>query len=106
MDNFIEKYAIAKNKAVIYFRSYGWNNSDNVDAINDSMSFYEEILPKDIFSILSKTEFAFAEVEDVVQAVEFLRDNFPKTQDECQIPEYYIHYSLYNDQGQIILSNE
>jgi len=105
LDNFIERYAKAIGKSVIYLRSYGWNNSSNVDLINQSMEFYTAILPLDIFTSLHGSEFSFVEVDDVNEAAEFLETNFPKSQEACSVVEYYIHYSLYNDQGQLVLSN-
>jgi hypothetical protein len=104
-DNFIERYAKLKGKPIIYLRSYGWNNSSNVDAINESMEFYKEILPDDMFYSLKNSEFVFVEVDDIYQAEEFLDDCLPKSQSDVASPEFYIHFSLYNELGQIILSN-
>lgn len=104
-DNFIERYAATKGTALIYFRSYGWNNSSNVDAINASMDFYRDRLPLDLFTSLQNSEFVFVEVDDIEQAAEFLDTNFPESQESCATPEKYIHYTLYNSLGQSILSN-
>ena len=105
-DNFIGKYAAAVGKAVVYFRAYGWNHSSDVDAINASMDLYKEILPIDIWTALSNSEFVFMEVDDIQETIDFLESNLPDSQATTTTPENYIHYSLYNDQGQIILSNE
>lgn len=104
-DNFIERYAQEKGKAIIYFRATGWNNDSDVDAINESMSFYEEILPNDIFTSLKTSEFIFVEVDDIYQAEEFLDDCFPKSQTDVASPEFYIHYTLFNSLGQTVLFN-
>lgn len=104
-DNFIERYAVAKGKAVIYLRSWGWNNSSNVDAINASMDVYREILPIDLFTLLSNSEFVFVEVDDIDEAYDFVSDNFPVSQESCTTPENYIHFTLYNELGQTIASN-
>lgn len=103
-DNFIEKYAKLVGKPVIFFRTYGWNNSKDIDKINQSMSFWEDVLPLDMFTVMKNSEFSFVEVDSIEDAIEFL-DDFPKSQTEVAYPELYIHFSLYNDLGQIILSN-
>lgn len=105
-DNFIERYAAAKERAVIYLRSYGWNNSTNVDAINESREFYKGILPLEVWTALDSSEFVFLEVDDIEEAMEWLDANFPSTQEGLPTPENYIHYSLFNSQGQIIFDNK
>jgi hypothetical protein len=105
LDNFIESYAKMLGKPVIYFRTYGWNNSSNVEKINESMEIYKDLLPLDIFDTMKNTEFLFVEVDEIHKAEEFLLDNFPKSQSDVGYPELYIHFSLCNELGQIILSN-
>jgi len=92
-------------KPVIYIRTYGWNNSSNVDKINESMEIYKNILPVDIFNTMKNTEFLFIEVDNIVEAEEFLSHNFPESQSNVGFPELYVHFSLCNELGQIILSN-
>lgn len=104
-EDFIANHAALIGKPVVYLRSFGWNNSTNVESINESMSFYEQILPADVFVCLKNSEFVFMEVDDIEQAMIFLEDNFPKSQTDVGYPELYIHFSLYNALGQIILSN-
>lgn len=104
-DTFIERYAIAKGKCVIYLRSHGWNNSSDVDAINTSYQLYKDILPADMFTSLQNSEFVFVEVDDIEDTIEFLETSFPGSQESCVIPENYIHFTLYNELGQTILSN-
>jgi hypothetical protein len=104
-DNFIENYAKMLGKPVIYIRTYGWNNSSNVDKINESMEIYKNILPVDIFNTMKNTEFLFIEVDNIVEAEEFLSHNFPESQSNVGFPELYVHFSLCNELGQIILSN-
>lgn len=105
-ENFIGRYATSVGKPVVYFRAYGWNNSSNVEAINASMELYKEILPLDLWTLLSQSEFVFMEVEDIEDTINFLDNNFPESQALTSTPENYIHYSLYNDLGQLIHSNE
>lgn len=104
-DNFIGRYAAQLGKPVVYLRSYGWNHSTNVDAINASYDLYKEILPIDWWTALKNSEYVFVEVEDLNETIEFLDNYFPESQEGTQTPENYIHYSLYNAQGQIITSN-
>ena len=104
-DNFLERYAATKNKAIVYFRAYGWNNSSNIEEINNSMEFYKEILPTDLFIALKNSEFVFMEIENIEETVDFLETNFPESQETTITPEKYIHYTLYNSLGQTILSN-
>lgn len=105
LDNFIENYAKMLGKPVIYFRVYGWNHSNDIERINESMNVYSEILPLDIFNTMKNTEFLFVEVDDIAEADQFLDTNFPKSQSDVGYPELYIHYSLCNEVGQIIASN-
>lgn len=104
-DNFIERYAATTGKGVIYLRSYGWNNSSDVDAINASMDLYRDLLPLDMFTALQQSEFVFVEVDDLDDTIEFLETTFPESQENCAVPENYIHFSLYNSLGQSVLSN-
>jgi hypothetical protein len=91
-------------KPHIYIRTYGWNNSTNVDKINESKEVYKNILPKDMFITLDQCEFSMIEVNDVKEAMEFCEDNFPDSSTECE-PEFYIHYTIFNAEGQILESN-
>lgn len=102
---FCEQYAIAKQRAVVYFRSYGWNNSSNVDAINSSYELYKEILPLDLWTSLKNSEFVFMEVDDIMDTMNFLDNSFPESQESTTTPENYIHFSLFNAEGQLIHDN-
>jgi hypothetical protein len=104
-DNFIENYAKMLGKPVIYLRSYGWNNSSDVDKINQSIETWTNILPLDILTYLKNSEFCFIEVDDIADAAEFLQNSFPTSQSDVAYPELYIHYTLCNEIGQVILSN-
>ncbi|AOV58540.1 hypothetical protein T040910_035 [Synechococcus phage S-CAM3] len=105
LETFIGRYAALANKPLIFFRVYGWNNSTDVDAINASMTLYEDILPLDFTTLFKDSEYLVVEMESIIEAEQFLLDNFPQTQ--ADVPkEQYIFYALYNDLGQVILSNE
>jgi hypothetical protein len=105
-DNFIENYARMIEKPVVMFRSYGWNHSTDVDAINASYAVYEDILPTDLWTSLKQSEYVFMEVSDLDDTILFLESCLPSSQAETATPENYIFYSLCNAQGQIIASNE
>lgn len=104
-DNFIERYAKLFGKPVIYIRTYGWNHSQDIEKINESMSVWQDILPNDMFTVMKNSEFSFIEVDNLEEAVDFLESNFPLDQASVAYPELYVHFSLYNELGQIILSN-
>lgn len=105
LESYIEQTAISLGKAVVFLRSYGWNHSTNIDKINESMDVYKELLPLDMFLALKQSEFVFLVIEDISDAMEFFEDTFPKSQSECE-PEFYIFYSIVNELGQTVLSNE
>lgn len=105
LENFIEQASKAFGKPVVFLRSYGWNHSTNIDKINESMDVYKELLPLDMFLALKQSEFVFLVIEDISDAMEFFDDTFPKSQAECE-PEFYIFYSVVNELGQTVLSNE
>lgn len=103
-ENFIEKYAQATGKCVAYIRTYGWNNTSDIDKINESISLYEDLLPTDFITVMKNSEFIFVEIEDISEAIDFFESYFPENQENCE-PANYVHFSLYNHLGQIVLSN-
>lgn len=105
LQTFVGKYAQSVGKPVIFFRVYGWNNSTDIDAINESMDIYKQLLPLDLYTMFTQSEFNFLEMDTIVEAEQFLTDNFPESQSSVA-KEKYIFYALYNDQGQVILDNE
>lgn len=102
--NFIEESVKSLGKPAIYLRSYGWNNSTDIQKINDSMDVYRSMLPVDMFNALHNSEFVFLLLEDMEEAIQFCEDTFPKSQASCE-KEFYIHCSIINEQGQTIYSN-
>lgn len=105
-DNFIESYARLANKPVVYYRSTGWNNSSNVDAINASYETYRTILPLDLWTALKQSEHVFMVVDSIEDTMTFVENNLPESQAGTSVPENYIFYSLCNAEGQTIASNE
>ena len=100
----IEDYARSNETCVVYLRSYGWNNSDNVEKINESMDVYKNILPLDVFTALFQSEFVFVTIENIQEAMAFFDDVLPESQESCE-KEYYIHYTIYNSLGQVVANN-
>lgn len=105
LSSFVSEYAKKAEKPIAFIRVWGWNHSDDVEKINKSMEVYKEILPLDMYTMMHDSEFVFVELEDIEQSAEFFESSFPESQMSCE-NEMYIHYSLYNSLGQIILSNE
>jgi hypothetical protein len=105
LETFIGRYAMLSGKPLIFFRVYGWNNSTDIDAINASMTLYNEILPLDFTTLFRDSEYLVVEMDKLVEAQQFLLDSFPLRQTDVP-KEQYIFYALYNEQGQVILSNE
>lgn len=101
------KYALATGKPLAYIRSYGWNNSSNVEAINTSIATYEQLLETDIVADMKDSEHIIIELERLDSIVmEYFEDNFPESQSKTAVAEQYIFYALFNEQGQLIASNE
>ena len=103
-EDLIEEHAKSNEKCVVYLRSYGWNNSDNVERINQSMEIYKNILPLDIFTALTQSEFVFVTVDNEQEAMSFFDDVLPESQASCD-KEDYIHFAIFNSLGQKIASN-
>ena len=105
LETSIVRHAAAVGKPFIFIRSYGWNHSDDVEKINKSMEIYKTILPLDLYTMLFQSEWNIIELESMSDIMTFLEDSFPKSQSSVE-KEVYIFYALYNEQGQLILSNE
>lgn len=105
-EDFIGAAAVSKGKPIIFLRSWGWNNTSDIDAINTSMDLYKSIIPLDIFTALHQSEFVFVEVDSLEEAMIFCEDAFPESQASVTNPANYIFYAVYNSQGQQIASNE
>lgn len=104
-DNFIEQAAISMGKPVVFIRTYGWNNSTDIDKINESMEVYKNLVPLDMFDIMKSCEFSFMVLENIDDAMLFFEETFPASQADCE-KEFYVFYSIVNELGQTVLSNE
>lgn len=105
LEDLIERHCIATEKPMVFFRSWGWNNTTDVDKINASMEQYKSIFPIDIFNALKDSEYVFVEADNLQEVIDFCVENLPKSQAEC-LPELYIFYCVYNHLGQSLASNE
>lgn len=106
MHDFIGSVAATKQKPVIFIRSWGWNNTTDVAAINASYDLYKTLLPLDIWTSMKESEFTFIEAENLVEALDWTEDVFPESQASTTNQANYIFYAVYNTVGQLIASNE
>jgi hypothetical protein len=105
-DDFIGEAAVSKGKATLFIRSWGWNNTTDVAAINASREFYKPLIPLDIWTAMDQSEFSFVECDNIEEISEWCEDTFPESQAGTTDQSKYIFYALYNALGQIIDSNE
>ncbi len=97
---FVEK----TGKPLVFLRASGPHGTNDVDLANQAFNLYKEILDLEMYTLIFNNEFLFIEFDDIEEAVDFCEDHFPESQTSCP-KEQYIHYSLYNASGQVILSN-
>ena len=100
-EDMVAKYVTMLGKPVIYIRSYGWNNTTDVEKIQTSMEIYKNLLPLDLYVTISQCEFSFVEIENIEEAIEFCE---PLDPEKCE-PESYIQYTVFNVQGQVVANN-
>ncbi len=103
-EDMVAKYVSFLGKPVIYIRTYGWNNSENLEKINESKEIYKNMLPLDVFTTMEQCEFSVIEIDDVEEAIEFCEDSFPESAQNCEV-EFYVQYEVFNAQGQVVASN-
>ena len=107
LQEILGRYALAAGKPLAFIRVTGWNNSTDVDAINTSIARYTSMLESDLIADMKESEYVIVELERLDQGVmEYFEDNFPENQASVANPELYIFYALYNEDGQLIASNE
>ena len=103
-EDMLSKYVSVIAKPLIYIRSYGWNNTNDVEKINASMEIYKNLLPLDLYVTMTQSEFSFIEIDNIEEAIEFCEDSFPESSTACD-PESYVQYMVYNDKGQVVANN-
>ena len=100
----ISDYAKRIEKPFVFIRASGPHSTNDVEVANKTFDLYRSILPLEIYTILFYNEIFFLSFDDIEQALEFCEDYFPSSQTKCS-PEEYVHYSIYNKEGQLIFSN-
>ena len=107
LETAVGKYAAKIQQPVLFLRTTGWNNSSDVDKINASKAIYADTIPTDMYNQLINGEWHVTVLDEMSDIVKFLDDTFPESQAQVvDDPEMYIYYALFNDQGQVIDSNE
>jgi hypothetical protein len=103
-EDMMAKYISLLGKPIIFLRSYGWNNCADSEKIEKSKELYKTFLPLDVYTTLTQCEFSVIEIGDVGEAIEFCEDSFPESFEKCN-DEEYIHYKVFNAQGQVVANN-
>ena len=107
LETAVGKYAAKIQQPVLFLRTTGWNNSSDVDKINASKAIYADTIPTDMYNQLINGEWHVTVLDEMSDVQQFLIDTFPTSQAQvADDPEMYIYYALFNDQGQVIDSNE
>ena len=107
LETIIGKYAAKIQKPVLFLQTTGWNNSSDVDKINASKAIYANTIPADMYNQLINGEWHVTVLDELSDIMQFVADTFPESQAQvADDPEMYIYYAVFNDQGQVIDSNE
>ena len=107
LETAIGRYAASIKQPVLFLRTTGWSNSNDVDKINASRAIYINTVPTDMYNQLITGEWHVTVLDELSDIQQFLTDTFPESQAQvADDPEMYIYYALFNDQGQVIDSNE
>ncbi len=107
LETAVGNYAAKIQKPVLFLRTTGWSNSNDVDKINASKAIYADTIPTDMYTQLVNGEWHVTVLDELSDIQQFVTDTFPESQAQvASNPEMYIFYALYNDQGQVIDSNE
>ena len=107
LETAVGNYAAKIQKPVLFLRTTGWSNSSDVDKINASRAIYADTIPTDMYTQLVNGEWHVTVLDELSDIQQFVTDTFPESQAQvASNPEMYIFYALYNDQGQVIDSNE
>lgn len=99
------KYACLIKKPIIFLRTVGWNDpSSDVEKVLEFKEIYKNLLPLDIYTCITETEFSIIEIDNIEEAISEIGDIFPENKDSCE-QELYIYFAIFNDEGQLIISN-
>lgn len=104
-EDMLGKYACLVKKPIIFVRTVGWNDPDsNAEKVLESKEIYKNLLPLDIYTCITETEFSVIEIDSIEEAISEICDIFPENKD-LEGKELYIYFAIFNSQGQLILSN-
>jgi hypothetical protein len=101
----IEEYVKAKGKPHLFVRVVGPNKCKDVEKLNKIYDLYRHLVSHDVFTAIFYNEMFIMEFETVEAADAFLSDSFPNSPTDGD-PDYYIFGAVYNEQGQLVFSNE
>ena len=107
IETIVGKYAAKIQQPVLFLRTTGWNKSSDLDKINASKAIYANTIPADMYNQLVNGEWHVVVLDELSDTMQFVADAFPES--EAQVaddPEMYIYYAVFNDEGQVIDSNE
>ena len=103
-DEIISNYAKNIEKPFVFIRASGPHSITDVELANKTFALYKDILPLEIYTVLFNSEIFFLSFDNIENALEFCEDYFPESQTKCSSEEY-VHYSIYNPEGQLVFSN-
>ena len=107
IETIVGKYAAKIQQPILFLRTTGWNESSDVDKINASKEIYADALPTDMYNQLVNGEWHVVVLDELSDTMQFVSDAFPESQAQvASTPEMYIYYAVFNDEGQVIDSNE
>lgn len=104
--DFLKCYTSHESKSVVMLRTIGPDSVTDFDKANKIYSIYYANLREysDLFDKLLYNEITFAEFDDELEALDFVRENFPSSRDQGD-PDYFIQYFLVTD-GELAYSND
>ena len=101
----IEEYVRAKGKPHLFVRVVGPNKCKDVEKLNKIYDLYRHLVSNDVFTAIFYNEMFIMEFDTVEEADTFLSDSFPNSPTDGD-SDYYIFGAVYNEQGQLVFSNE
>jgi len=104
-EDMLGKYARLIKTPIIFVRTVGWNDpNSNVEKVLESKEIYKNLLPLDVYTCITETEFSIIEIDDIEEAISEIGGIFPENKDSCE-RELYIYFAIFNAEGQLIISN-
>jgi len=104
-EDMLGKYARLIEKPIIFVRTVGWSDAySNAEKVLESKEVYKNLLPLDVYTCISETEFSVIEIDNIDEAISEVADIFPENKDSCE-KELYIYFAIFNVEGQLVVSN-